>query len=846
MNECIKVLLVEDSVTDAELIARELLRDGLLVQSRRVETRAGYLAELAQFDPHIILSDFSMPAFDGLSALEIAHELCPDIPFIFVSGTIDEDTALAALRGGATDCVGKSNLKRLAPALRRALGESRSRAARLQAESRFADLIEFAPSAIVVIDAQGALQIVNAGTEDLFAYPRGEMLGRPCALLIPDCAALLARQPRPQHALETLGRRKDSSQFPVEINLSPLKTESGFWTCGVIRDISERKWQEQRIARLYRIQRVLSNINSAGMRIRGREALCRQACRIAVEHGQFRSAWIGMMTADTGEGTLIASDGVDDDDIKRVRLSTDPGAAGAAHPACRAVRDQIAVACNDIGADAGMATLLGAALRLGMRSVAALPLLVDGVAEGVIVLYALESDFFNEEEMLLLTRLAADISFALEHQKHQDRLNHLAFFDALTDLPNRALFQQRLAALLLRTEEVQSGQLALVLMDIGRFRNINDTLGRDAGNALLKEFGRRLQQASPAPDYVARIDSNCYAYIVIEGGGDAMPQLAARMAAPFHLMGKELRLSFKAGIALYPLHGGDADALLRNAEAALHNAKTSRLPHLVYHASMNARAAERLALENRLKQALEQDQFVLHYQPKIYLASGRLIGLEALIRWDEPGQGLVPPNQFIQIMEDTGLIVEVGKWVIARAHRQYRGWTARGLAVPRIAVNVSPLQMREVNFVGELLHILDGAEAGEIEIEITESLFMEDLDDNIEKLRQLRAAGITVAIDDFGTGYSSLSYLARLPIDTLKIDRSFITDMATRPEHFLLVSTIISLAHALNLTVVAEGVETDTQAQLLRQLGCDQAQGYLYGRPLTARATGILLAQRQG
>ena len=859
MNDGIRILLVEDSITDAEMIERELLRDGLRVRVERVDTRAGYLAGLAQCCPHIVLSDFSMPNFDGLSALQIAHEQYPAIPFLFVSGTIDEDTAIAALRGGAVDYVAKSNLKRLAPAVRRALEESRTRLARLHAESRFSDLIEFAPGAIVVINAQGLIEIVNARTELLFGYARIEMLGRPCDMLVPGGFAQRALPPidgvcpqRPPVAnFEAQGRRKDGSEFPAEINLSPLKTESGWWTSGVISDISARKAQEQQIARLNRIQMVLSNISSAGLRIAERDALCLKACRIAVEHGQFPIAWIGMMTPGSSEGTLIAWHGIDDKNIGRVRLTLDPQAPGAAHPACQAVRTQRAAVCNDIAAEPHMATLLPTALRLGMRSLVALPLLVDGDADGVIVLYSAETNFFNQQEMLLLTQLAADISFALEHQKNQQRLRHLAFFDSVTDLPNRALFQERLAELI-RREAAQAGQFGLVLIDIDRFRNINDSLGRATGNALLKEVAQRLLVANPDTRFVARIDSNCFALIVLcsfDGAAVAQalePTLALRMAAPFELMGKELRLSFKAGIAMYPQHGDAADTLLRNAEAALHNAKRSKLPHLYYNAAMNARIAEKLAMENRLRLALEQHQFVLHYQPKIDLASGALIGLEALIRWDEPGQGLVPPNQFIPLLEETGLIVEVGKWVIAQAHRQYQDWTARGLAPPRIAVNVSSLQMREINFVNQVLDILARADPGAIEIEITESMLMDDLDDNIEKLNLLRAAGITVAIDDFGTGYSSLSYIARLPIDTLKIDRSFVVNMANSADQYQLVSTIISLAHALKLKVVAEGVETAAQALLLKQLSCDQIQGFLYSRPLPAQAIDAMLTGRHG
>jgi EAL domain-containing protein (putative c-di-GMP-specific phosphodiesterase class I) len=295
-----------------------------------------------------------------------------------------------------------------------------------------------------------------------------------------------------------------------------------------------------------------------------------------------------------------------------------------------------------------------------------------------------------------------------------------------------------------------------------------------------------------------------------------------------------MRVSATAGIVLYPTDGTDVDMLLRNAEAALKNAKAARAPYLFYTAAMNARAAERLSIENRLRRALEEDQFVLHYQPKVDAESGRIVGLEALIRWQVPGGDLVQPENFIHVLEDTGLIIEVGNWVIERAHRQYHDWISKGIAAPRIAINVSQLQIRQKDFVHHMLTLLENLGAGEFELEITESLFMEGEDQETAraKLAALRENGITMAIDDFGTGYSSLSYIAQLPIDTLKIDRSFIEDMASSADHMAIVSTIISLAHSLKLKVVAEGVETEEQFRLLKSLHCDQIQGFVCSRTL--------------
>jgi EAL domain-containing protein (putative c-di-GMP-specific phosphodiesterase class I) len=291
------------------------------------------------------------------------------------------------------------------------------------------------------------------------------------------------------------------------------------------------------------------------------------------------------------------------------------------------------------------------------------------------------------------------------------------------------------------------------------------------------------------------------------------------------------------GIALFPDDGDDADTLFKNAEAALKKAKFSGDRYLFYAQKMTETVLGRLNLENQLRTALELDQFVLHYQPKFDAVSGELVGAEALIRWDDPRTGLVPPARFIPILEETGLIREVGRWALRKAVEDYGRWREAGLPVVRVAVNLSPLQLRSKDFVSEVTKIVarhEGAGDG-LELEITESLIMEDVRLSIATLEAIRAMGIRIAIDDFGTGFSSLSYLSKLPIDTLKIDRSFVVDMADRPEGMSLVSIIINLAHSLNLTVVAEGVETEEQLRLLRLLSCNQIQGFLMSKPLAGK-----------
>ena len=351
---------------------------------------------------------------------------------------------------------------------------------------------------------------------------------------------------------------------------------------------------------------------------------------------------------------------------------------------------------------------------------------------------------------------------------------------------------------------------------------------------------QRIQRSDVGFDSVACVGTNCFGILLREPGDVENVAYTLELllrecfSTPFHLRDSDLRMAGKVGVAMYPLDGGDAETLYRNAETALKRARGSVDSLLFYAPEMNTRVAEALNLESRLREAVEQGQFVLHYQPKVNLITGQMSGVEALIRWNDPQTGLVPPMQFIPILEETGLIYEVGRWALRQALHDHQRWRAAGLATVRIAVNVSPLQLRHRGFIGEVRQAIAGdpqAAAG-LELEITESLIMEDVNHSIGTLLEIRAMGITIAIDDFGTGFSSLSYLSKLPVDTLKIDRSFVIAMTDSQQGLALVSTIINLAHALQLKVVAEGVETEEQARLLRLLSCDEMQGYLFSQPL--------------
>jgi diguanylate cyclase (GGDEF)-like protein/PAS domain S-box-containing protein len=446
---------------------------------------------------------------------------------------------------------------------------------------------------------------------------------------------------------------------------------------------------------------------------------------------------------------------------------------------------------------------------------------------------------------------SVDITARKEHAAQLARLEFLASYDDLTRLPNRSLLTTRVERLLGAASDATQ-KVALAIIDTGRLRAVNESLGRVGGDELVVAIAQRLGEVLRPEDVLARYDGASFAVILSNFEQEAQiahwfeQSVMPKLGEVFSIRGTDLRMSFKAGIALFPADATNVDALLLNAEAALKKAKRSAPTYLFYTSSMNSKVSERLTLEAKLRKALSAEQFLLFYQPKIQLRTGAMVGVEALIRWKDPERGLVPPGLFIPVLEDTEMILDVGRWVVERAARQYLEWSAQGLVVPRIAVNVSTVQLAQRDFVESLDAVLSahpGARTG-IDLEITESVLMDDLAGNIAKLRAAKERGLAVAIDDFGTGYSSLGYLSRLPLDALKIDRSFIDGMAEDPQRMSIVTTIISLAHSLELKVIAEGVETASQAQLLRLLRCDEIQGYLVARPLPAEEVAQKFGRR--
>jgi diguanylate cyclase (GGDEF)-like protein len=608
----------------------------------------------------------------------------------------------------------------------------------------------------------------------------------------------------------------------------------------VARDRTERQGAEDRLKHLNRLYAMVTGISTSMVRVRDRRDLFNRACRTAVEHGEFEMAWIAMIDHNDNRIVPVAWAGNDEPAMSAIKdhFASSEGTLAGRTLAARAIREKAAAVSNDVQHDASL-NFGKMHAQSGVRSLAVFPLIVADDPIGVLALYTSKPEFFDAAGLLLLTELAGNVAFAVDHLERQERLDRLANYDTLTGLANRRSFLERVAQYMLSAADA-GHKMAVFLIDLERFKKLNDSLGRPAGDALLKQVAEWLGQNAENVNLVARLDADHFAVVLPKVMYETNvarvleKTIAAFMKHEFSLNDAVYRMAAKIGVAMFPDDGTDADALFNNAEAALKKAKTSRDRYLFYAQKMTETVALSLGIENRLRRALEREEFVLHYQPKVSILSGKLTGAEALIRWNDPVSGLTLPGRFIPILEETGLIHDVGRWALRKAIEDFQRWRNDGLPAVRIAVNVSPLQLRNQNFVADIqqaVGVAADAAAG-LQLEVTESVIMQDVNHSISSLLAIRALGVTIAIDDFGTGFSSLNYLTKLPIDTLKIDRSFVVEMVSATGGLTLVSVIINLARALKLNTVAEGVETDEQLHQLRSLGCDEMQGYLFGKPV--------------
>jgi diguanylate cyclase (GGDEF)-like protein len=735
----VRVLFVEDEENDVVIISHQIKKDGLQIVAERVETEAQLRSALEHFRPDVVLSDFQLPQFDGHAALRTVLEVAPHVPFVFVSGTIGEQRAIDALLEGASDYILKDNLKRIVPAIRRALEYSAARIAREQ--------------------------------------------------------------------------------------------------------------QERQIERLSRVLRMLSGINSIIVRIQGNAELFEEACRLAVRVGGYSGATVALK-APAEIARPAAAFATDEVLTKALHTFVLDSSGDNTNLIRKVVQSRTPLICNAPTDPLATMQLSSIMKHSGFRSLVALPLLADQTVLGILILVAEDGNAFSEEEMQMLREVSANLSFALQFLNKQNTLRLLSHFDPITGLARRELLCERLTPHLGRLNA--SSEMALAIVDVKQLSVLNDSFGRHTGDQLLQHIAERLRRFFSDSDLLAHFGGGTFAIGMSDEQGTASTGLSQRIAALFEqaftIEGRDVPVIVRSGIAVATSGTRDADVLVQNAEAALHTGRTTNQLHTHYSAAHHTHAVAQLALEHKLRRALELDQFELHYQPKMGLQSRRIEGAEALLRWRDPEQGLISPGEFLPLLERTGLIIDVGDWVLRQAAADCQYWLQQGLPTVRVAINISPLQLENAEFVARFLEMTQAWATGRcgLDIEITESSLLEGSQAEIEKLERLRSHGVRVAIDDFGTGYSSLGRLSSLPIDTLKIDRSFISRLPNDRSGRTVVETILTLARAFGMDTVAEGVETAEQLQALGQMQCDQVQGYLISRPAPRDAFTQMLTRGNG
>lgn len=848
-DNALRVLMVDDSTIDLELNAQALRGFSRPVVVESVSTGAALREALARFAPDVILSDFSMPGFSGQEALDIATEVSPDVPFIYVSGTIGEELAIDVMQRGAADYVLKDNLRRLQPAIERALlaAEQHRERQRMQralraSEERFRAIVETTEDWVWEMDLAGRHAYSNASVAKILGYPSEDLIGNDALQRLCPEDQQRVRDAMPELIASRRGwsgwvlrwQHADGSVRMLESTAQPMFDDAGALAGfrGIDRDVTLRMQQAQKIAQLARIQAILGAHGNSVLRVRRAEELLDATCQVAVEEGKFMAAVIGQrmpdntmrMTSRFGDPRIIAMI----DALGPVALD----ATGARQRiSARALLQGERIVTPDYARSSESDALRAAMASVGVAAQVALP--IGSPAWAVLGLFSAEPQQYDAEEIALLERLTAEVDYARDFIAKSERLEYLAYHNPVTGLPSRTSFSELIGP------RLERGPHVVAMVDVDRFRYFNNSRGRSFGDHLLSAVGTRLMDSMPTGALFTHPGDDAFVFAYASGEGmdtaiafvDALLQRCC--GEPFLVDGEHVNVRLHASVLLAPLHASTPETIERCLVAVLAEAQSHDQTVMAFTEELRVRASRRADLERDLRSALANNAFELFLQPKFTAASQRLTGAEALLRWRHPERGLISPAEFIPVLEESGLVIDVGAWVRREGLAIWRSWHERGIEGLRIAVNVSARELRNAGFVAECTELLEEFEGEHgLDIEITESMLMDDITKSVQVLQALRSLGCKISIDDFGTGYSSLNYLSRLPADTLKMDQSFTNALALSPDTLSLVTNIIGLAHSLGLSVVAEGVEEEEQAKLLRLLRCDELQGYHLGRPM--------------
>lgn len=714
-----------------------------------------------------------------------------------------------------------------------------------ESEDRFRSIVESSDDWIWEADTELNTTYSNNAVMRVLGYAPHELIGKSAMekILSEDHAQVVQRKSqltasgKGWQQWQLRWQHRDGSVRVLESNAIPRFDDKGVLIGyrGVDRDITVRLQHEAQIRRMVRIHAVLSALGNAVLRANTRDHLLQQVCQVAVDQGGFQTATICQSSA---EHELALTHFAGQEGLAQ-HIATSPASCSAVDPESTcgtsrlALRENRNLVVGDFATDPQVSESQRRDMaRLGIGAHIALP--IGNPPWGVMGLYGREPQIFDAEELSLLQRLTEEIDYGANFLAKSERLEFLAYHNPVSGLHNRAAFQARLEPWL------QREPLTIGLIDIARFGAVNESYGRAVGDALLRQAGQRLRELIGASALVAHPEADTFllAYPASANHEAELERLETMIRAfdrdPFVIDGQEIRINLHGSLAFAPDHGRDAETLEHSAQAARFEGAKRKQQVYVFNEELRGRAKHRLTMESELRHALLHDEFELFYQPKFFTESQSLIGAEALLRWRHPQRGLVSPAEFIPLLEESGLIVPVGHWVMRKALQTTLDWR-KSHPEFRVAINVSSREMRDNDFMEVCRSMLQPhADNQPLDIEVTESLLMEDINQSMWLLQGLRDLGCKIAIDDFGTGYSSLNYLARLPVDTVKIDQSFVASLAHSPETMSLVTNIINLAHSLSLQLVAEGVEEEEQMKLLRLLRCDQLQGYLLGRPVPA------------
>jgi diguanylate cyclase (GGDEF)-like protein/PAS domain S-box-containing protein len=735
---------------------------------------------------------------------------------------------------------------------------------RLDAELRqFRAALDALPDMVYLVDRDAmrflyanerACQAAGCSAEEHLAIGPQDLLLRRREDIEADYDALIAH-PGQGSTIEFVARDRDGRRKAyIEAHSRAMDIGGRRVVLTVSRDVTARKLAERSARRMSRMYAALSATNEAIVHADTPQRLFDEICAAAVEGGGFVMAAIMLPEAD-GSARCAAVCGAHADKMRDSVVSLEPGTPEGRGLIGIAFRTLEPCISHDFLADERTRPWHAIAGSAGVASGGAFPLLREGRALGVLILYSNDRRGFDDEVLKLLSRMAENVAFALdnierdeERRAGQERISYLASHDALTGLPNRVMFGELLGRAITTAQRYER-KFAVMFVDLDRFKLINDSLGHAAGDQLLKEIAQRLADCLRASDVVARMGGDEFVVLVQEVDDAEQVAVVARKILsatlrPVELLGQESRVTGSVGIAVYPTDATDEQGLMKCADMAMYKAKDEGKNNFQFFSpDIRSHSLERMALETNLRNALERGELSLHYQPQIDIRSNAITGVEALLRWDSPTLGMVPPSQFIPLAEETGFIVPIGRWVLRTACAQSAAWQREGLAPVCVAVNLSARQFAEDGLVDDVAEALrlSGIAPQLLELEITEGMVIASPERALDTLSRIKAMGVRLAIDDFGTGYSSLAQLKNFPVDTLKVDRSFIRDLAANADDRAITEAIISMGKSLSLNVVAEGVETLEQLDILRASACDEMQGFYFSKAVTADAFGQLM-----